>query len=221
MGIQYTRERIRAEVDVVSQEPFLDAITAETPSMWRGTDLAIELGFFYGTAGVIDITPFSSVTVEIRDAETRKVVLATATLAAASMNPSLTGDQWEAGTHQHGVWTWPKEATRWDLQGQLQRDYWLVISAITSDLPPRAVTLGATTLTVVEDGAGEDANSPLPGDPLYLTAAETAAMIGQVIRPGNNPPGATIMLRSPNGQFGRIIGVDDQGAAFDSLVTLS
>jgi hypothetical protein len=148
-------------------------------------------------------------------------VLATKTLTGVELNPGLTMDQWEAGTHQHGIWAWTAAETRWDLQGTLQRDYWLVISAITTDSPPRAITLGATLLTVVEDGAGEPTNSPVPGNPLYLTATETAALMGQVIRPGNNPPGLTILLKSPSGQWGRLIGVSDDGAATDTIIQLT
>jgi hypothetical protein len=73
----------------------------------------------------------------------------------------------------------------------------------------------------VEDGVGESSASPVPGDPLYLTAEQTQALIGQVIRPGNNPAGTTITLVSPNGQWGRIIGVDDQGAPTDDIISLA
>lgn len=215
----FTRERIRLECDVVSQDYMLDQITGQSPSMWRGTDLALEVGFFY-QGELIDIGPYASITAEVRDEATRSsTILATKTVPAADLFTALSAPDWESGTKQHAVFTWTSEETRWDLQSQLQRNFWLVIHAITNDSPPRRVTLGATLLTVQEDGAGEPGNSPLPGNPLFLTAAQTQALIGQVIRP-TNAPGQTILLKSPNGQWGRLIGVNDQGAATDDIVTL-
>lgn len=220
-GIAYSRERIRLEVDVRQQTPATDRITAASPAMWRGTDLGIEAAFMFEDA-LIDISAYSSITCEIRDSETRSSrVLATLTLGAAELNPDLTSAQWQAGTHQHAVFHWTHEDTRWDLQGGMQRTYWVVISAITTDTPPRRVTLGCTNLTVHEDGAGESENSPEPGDPLYLTATQTEALIGQVIRPGTNPAGTTILLVSPNGQWGRLLGVNDDGSAQDAIISLS
>jgi hypothetical protein len=46
-------------------------------------------------------------------------------------------------------------------------------------------------------------------------------MLGQVIRPGNNEPGATILLVSPSGTYGRLLGVADDGSATDSIIQLS
>lgn len=221
MSITYTRERIRLAIDVRSEDASIeDAITGNSPSMWRGTDLALEAGFFYD-GELIDVSVFASITCEVRDAATRtSLVLATKTLAGSEINAAMTSDQWQAGTHQHALFAWTSDETRWDLQGQLARSYWLVIHAITTDSPPRRVTLGATTLVVREDGAGEPANSPTPGDPTFLTAAQTQALIGLVVRPGTNPAGMTVMLRSPSGLWGRLIGVDDDGQAVDSIVAL-
>lgn len=219
--IRFTRETIRLEIDVLKQEDALDQVTGQSPSMWRGTDLALQIGVFAG-ATLVDVSAYSSITAEVRDAETRtSVVLATKTLGALEFNPALTSDGWTSGTDQHVTFTWTSEQTHWDLHGQKSRKFWLVVSAITTDSPPRKVTLGTTTITVVEDGAGEPANSPVPGDPTFLTAEQTAALIGQVVRPGNNPNGMTILLKSPNGQWGRIIGVRDDGSPQDDFVQLT
>lgn len=221
MSVTYRRERIRLEIDVRSQRPATDQITAETPGMWRGTDLAIEVGFFFATA-LIDVGAYTSITCEIRDAETRSSrVLATQTLGTSDLNDDLTAAQWAAGTDQHCTFTWTHEETHWDLAGEMSRQYWVVISAITNDATPRRVTLGCSTLTVAEDGAGEADNSPAPGDPLYLTATQTAELVGQVIRPDNNPLGTTILLRSANGVWGRLLGVNDDGSPLDSIISLS
>lgn len=221
MAVDYSRERIRLTADAASQDGMLDAITGRTPSIWRGTDLAVEFAAVYGDAGLIDISRFASLTLEVRDATTRTAtILATKTIASAEFNPGLTLDQWEGGVSQHGVFSFTKDETRFDLGSALEKDFWLVISGITNDTPTRAVTLGATTLRVVEDGAGETSSSPLPGDPLYLTAEQTRALIGQVIRP-TNQPGTTILLVSPSNTWGRLLGVDDQGAPTDTIIRLS
>lgn len=221
MSVRYTRERIRLNISVESQEDALDAITGDTPSMWRGTDLAIEFCLTFQGA-LLDLTAFSSITAEVRDTATRtSQVLATKTIPFSDLNPEMTIDEWTAATSQHGVFAWTADQARWDLLGEKERDFWLVIHAITTDSPPRKVTLGGTTLRVVEDGAGEPANSPQPFDPLYLTAEQTVAAIGQVIRPGNNPPGSTITLVSPNGQKGVIIGIQNDGTFFTNTIDLA
>lgn len=220
MSVRYTRERIRLSIRVESQDDAIDAITGDTPSMWRGTDLAIEFCLNFNGA-LLDLTAFSSITAEVRDSGTRtSQILATKTLAFSDLSPTLTIDEWSAGTGQHGVFAWTADQARWDLLGERERSFWLIIHAITTDSPPRKVTLGGTTLRVVEDGAGEPANSPQPFDPLFLTAEQTIAAIGQVIRPGNNPPGSTITLVSPNGQKGVIIGIANDGTFYTSTVDL-
>ena len=220
MSVSFTRERIRLVVDAVSMDGPLDHITGQTPSFWRGTDLALEVGIFYGDA-LVDVSGYSSVTAEVRDSETRtSVVLATRTLAGVDLNATLTADEWEAGGTQHALFAWTSDETNWDLHGQKQRTFWLVIHAITTDSPPRRVTLGAGEITVMEDGAGVASNSPSPGDPTFPTLQQVQGMIGQVIRPGTNPAGATITLVSPNGQWARILGVNDDGSALDAIAAL-
>lgn len=217
----YSRERTRMAVDVTSHEPITDVRTGSTPTIWRGTDLAIELAFAAGADGLVDVSAYSTVTIEIRDAQSRKQLIATKSLATSDLHTALTQDAWEAGTDQHGTWTWTSDETRWDLQGEFEREFWLVISAITTDTPARKVTLGGTTLRVVEDGAGETTNSPTPGDPTYPTLTQVQNLIGQVIRPGNNPAGTTITLTSANGQWARIIGVNNDGSPQDTIVQLT
>lgn len=219
--ISFTRDRIRLAVDVHNRSMAFNVHTGDTPTMWRGTDIAMEVAFFAGEE-LVDVSAFSSVTVEIRDQATRQsLMVAAQTLAGDQLSSSLTAADWESGIDEHAVFSWTAEDTAWELNGALQASYWVVISAITTDSPPRYVTLGATTLTVHEDGTGAPENSPTPGDPLYLTAEETQALLGQVVRPGNNPAGMTITLTSPSGNFSRIIGVADDGSAIDTIVSNS
>lgn len=220
MAVSYTRGRVRLAIDVTRQDPILDAVTGDAPAIWRGTDLGIEIGLFVGDLGLIAIGQFASITAEVRDAATRTaIVYATKTIALAQLNQNLTTDQWSSGDDQHAVFAWTSEETRWPIDGALEREFWLVFSAVTTDASPRRITLGATSILLREDGTGEPANSPIPGDPLFLTAEQTAALIGDAVR-SENAPGKTILLKSPNGQFGRLIGVDNSGTAFDTIVSL-
>jgi hypothetical protein len=45
--------------------------------------------------------------------------------------------------------------------------------------------------------------------------------VGNPIQPAKNPPGTTIMLVSPNGLYGRLIGVRDDGSTQDDIVSLT
>lgn len=221
MALTYTRGRIRLAIDVTRQDPIQDDVTGNSPALWRGTDLGIEIALFVADRGLVDIAQYASITAEVRDAATRTSnVFATKTVPLAEFNQALTADQWQSGDSQHALFAWTSEETRWPIDGALEREFWLVISAITTDPSPRRITLGGTSILLREDGTGEPANTPLPGNPLFLTAEQTAALIGDAVR-SENAPGKTILLKSPNGQFGRLIGVDNSGTAFDTIVALT
>ena len=55
-----------------------------------------------------------------------------------------------------------------------------------------------------------------PPDERYITLNEATALFAALI----NANGATITLKSPSGTYGRILGVNDDGTANDSILTL-
>ncbi len=71
---------------------------------------------------------------------------------------------------------------------------------------------GVTLKAVVDEMT---ASVPDPSEH-YLTQTESQAAFVKFI----NEPGATIVLKSPNGVWGREIGVNDDGSAMDNIITL-
>lgn len=61
----------------------------------------------------------------------------------------------------------------------------------------------------------ESGTAPVPTID-YLTAAECYAIFLRYI----NEPGRTVMFKSPNGSWGRVLGVDNDGNAVDDIVAL-
>lgn len=221
MATTYRRARLRCALDVSKVTSFKNLSSGADPEIWRGTDLSIEFALFWGAAELLAVSQFTSITCEVKSlAGKTGAALMSQTIGAVDLNTGLTSGEWNGGTAYHGLFAFTYADTNLDLAGQDSAQFWLVISAITDDVVPRNVTLGCATLTVREDGhqiAGE--TTPDPGDPQYLTADQTRGLLGAAIMP-ENPAGRTILLKSPAGVYGRLIGVDDSGAAVDSIITL-
>ncbi len=83
-------------------------------------------------------------------------------------------------------------------------------------------TVSADRITLFQSGvtlkAVVDEMSQSPDAPLdqYLTQAESVAAFLKFI----NVPGATVVFKSPNGVWGREIGVNDDGSAMDNIISL-
>ncbi len=221
MATTFRRARLRCALDVSRVTSFKNLSSGADPEIWRGTDLSIEFALFWGNSELLAVSQFTSITCEVK-ALTGKTgaALMSQTLLAVDLNTGLTAGDWSGGTSYHGLFAFTYSDTNLDLGGQDSAQFWLVISAITDDPVPRNVTLGCATLTVREDGhLIEGETTPAPGDPQYLTAEQTRGLLGAAIMP-ENPAGRTILLKSPSGAYGRIIGVDDSGAAIDSIISL-
>lgn len=152
---QITRRRIRLQLDVAKKtsERFSDVLTSGTPELWRGNDVQIELGLFNATAIVSDITNLASLTLTVRQDGVTGAALMTKTLASGELT-ACDAAGWTAGTGQHALVAFTGQEANVAVG-----DHWLVVEIVTNDSPGRTVTLGATTLKVVEDGAGSEADA--------------------------------------------------------------
>lgn len=77
------------------------------------------------------------------------------------------------------------------------------------------ITILQTQFTLFAVVDEQTSTTPATGD-RYLTAAESIAAFVKFI----NDNGATIVLKSPGGIYGREIGVADDGSAIDNIITL-
>jgi hypothetical protein len=167
-----TRKRIRLQVFADQDSAIKDYLTGATPVLWRGNDVQIELGIFFG-AEVVDVTNIASVTVEAKESQTSPTSPVISKLVD-DLNAALTLATWQDGTGAHAVIPLTATETNIDLDGAAEKSFWLTVSAITTDA--YAITLGTSYLQIREDNAGT-AGTPPTNDPTYLTAAETTALV--------------------------------------------
>jgi hypothetical protein len=183
MSKAYTRQRIRLAIDVTSTADAIDSVTGAKPHLWRGTDCQFEVTAFFGPpttedTDVIDVTNISSLLFEVKESVTGTLIM-TKTMTSTDIVTTLTRDDYNGGGFHVAIPFLNTETAPSLGSGVTSKDYYVVISVITNDSTPAAITWGRSTLTIEEDGTGSVTTPPL-GDPLYLTAAETAALITSV-----------------------------------------
>lgn len=219
MATAYRRARLRCPLDVSRTATFKNITSGADPEIWRGTDLAIEFALYWDRE-LMAVSQFTSVTCEVKPLASKTgAALMSKTIGAVDLNDALTATEWTAGNGYHGLFAFSYSETNLDLGGADSAQFWMVISAITDDGVPRNVTLGCATLTVKEDGHTIGGSTVPLGDPQYLTAEQTRALLGAAIM-AENPAGRTVLLKSPGGTWGRLVGVDDSGAPIDTIVSL-
>lgn len=170
--VQYIKDRIRVAVDVTKKgQPLVDLITSASMKFWRGEAVQFEFAFFYGD-NLIDVTGWSSITLDVRDSVTRSGLdFMSASIGAAQFNPALTVEQWEAGQAAHVIIPFSGSLTALDLGNAVQKDFWLALSATVSG-SAEPITLAGGTLTVIEDGANPlDVSIPALGASLIPLGA--------------------------------------------------
>jgi hypothetical protein len=167
----FCTSRIRPKVVTNLKSKFSDELTSQLPEIWRGNDVKIEVAFFEQEV-LQDITCFDSVNMVIKDpANLSGGNIYTETVAYADLNRTLVLSNFVAGTDQHAAFEIPAASSRFDMLGENTRSLWLVFYALTTDTPAKEITLGATLITVHEDGAGSLENSPTVGDSIIPNGA--------------------------------------------------
>lgn len=166
MTVALTRARVRIAVDLVQRSIIVDALTSESPVLYRGNIGQFELGLFNNEAIVDDLTGIESLTVEIRSRINPEApAYLTKTIEAASLT-ACTEEHWDDGTEQHALIQISDAETDLPAQGD-SVEYWLAVGAVLTDGP---VTLGKGILKILEDGIGGAS-----GSGAYPTFAEADA----------------------------------------------
>ena len=175
MPQQLTRKRIRLQVLADQDGPVKDYLTGATPTLWRGNDVQIELGLFFG-ADVVNVSNISSITLEAKASQTTSDAPVIAQTVDVLDN-TLTASTWTDRSKQHALIALTAAETNLDLDGAVEKSYWLTISAITTE--GYAITLGYSSLLIREDNAGTAA-SPPTNDPTYFTAEQTSMLVSAI-----------------------------------------
>lgn len=85
--------------------PLVDGEGATPPTFTRGTEVNFELGFFNADGDeVISFTGLESVTLAILEPGAGGRSYYQKTKALADLTTGMTEGQWDAGTHEHGLW---------------------------------------------------------------------------------------------------------------------
>jgi hypothetical protein len=129
---------------------------SQPPSFYRGDDIEIDIGI--GQNGSL-LTPLAasgaggiaSVTAQLFQSEndTNNPMMA-CTVLAANMNLALTQVNWNAGgsANSHASFIFPNSQTAVNLSGLAAVNYWLRITAQTTDSTPKTITLIDGPITV-------------------------------------------------------------------------
>lgn len=143
----------------------VDIITQQNPTTWRGNATRIELGSFDGKAAR-DLTGFTQIELLIRPDQTTEENLAHQLMTINT--PTITIDDWVAGTAHHASADFTDAEMNLDLLFRATRDLWLVVTGIDPD--GNEATLGTAIFRVVEDN-----NSTAPPPPENPGAGITRA----------------------------------------------
>ncbi len=170
-----TNQRVRLMVDASQAGGINDVATGGTPQFWNGADVQFELGIFYGNS-LAAVDNLASITVDIKREDPRTgVPLMSQTIAATALNNGLTLAAWNGGATAdcHAAVKF-SSANNQFIFPDASANYWLVISALTTDSPAHKIVLGATPVTVMESGFGTVASAAV-ATPSFYTSAQSDA----------------------------------------------
>lgn len=145
----------------------VNALNGDVPRLHRNRDIILELGIYARGIFIPSPTHLATITAEVRPYATRTDP-AVVTANTSSIN-SLNGEgAFTGGTGQHASILLDQAQTA-GFTGftNHEKDYWLVITAITTGGKPLTLINGRAI--AVEDGGNYSATVPSPGNPNYPT----------------------------------------------------
>jgi hypothetical protein len=177
MSTPLTPLPIRLFCDLAAPSTRIDANRNAAPAFYRGDDIEIDIGI--GQNGAL-LAPtiassgpggIASVTAQIFAAENdTNPPMMSCTVPAGAMNLALTQANWNAGgsANSHAQFLFPNSQTAINLGGAATVNYWLRITAKTTDATARVITLLDGPITV-KDGPISTASAPAPAQFRFYT----------------------------------------------------
>jgi len=115
---------------------------SQPPSFYRGDDVEIDIGLGENGSLLTSVSNVASVTTQLFAAEndTSAPMMSCTT---STINTGLTQTQWTNNTtpFYHAAFLFPNSQTAVGLNGQASVNYWLRITAQTTDSPAKTITL--------------------------------------------------------------------------------
>lgn len=177
MSISVNSQRIRLALDSSKWfQSATDIITNASPQLSNGADLQFELAFSYGElladAQLVDLSTWASVTVSLKKSGDRSG-LALWSQTTGTFDAGMAYADWAVGTAQHVALTVSSSDNQVFLTSNTET-FWLVVEALTTDVPAKLFPVAAFPVTVTEVGIGT--TPPAALDPAtYYTRAEADA----------------------------------------------
>jgi hypothetical protein len=156
---------IRLFCDLVARANVIDLNTSQGGLFYRGDDVEIDIGIGQNGALLTSLGNVASVTCQLFQSESdSNAPMMSATVPATNINTGLTQAQWTNNTapFYHAAFIFPNSETAVPLNGQGSVNYWLRITAQTTDSPAKIVTLLDGPITV-KDGPISTVSAPAQG----------------------------------------------------------
>jgi lysophospholipase L1-like esterase len=169
--MQLSRKRIRLQIDAAKTgQPILDLYTGQTPAIFAGTDVQLEIGLFQNGV-LLDVGNLASLQIDLKSPGSLLGPSALAALTSALDN-TTTYAAWSAGAQQHALVGLSNSQT--NLAIPSAQTFTLVVSGATTDNPGRLIVYGSTQFTVTPAGINSGA-SPAPAVPTFYTGGQSDA----------------------------------------------
>lgn len=177
---------IRLFCDLAAPNNLFDLNRSAAPSFYRGDDIEIDIGIGEGGALLAPTIANSgtggiaSVTAQLFAAENdTNAPMMSGTVLAASMNLTLTQVNWNAGgsANSHAQFIFPNSQTAVNLNGAASVNYWLRITAQTTDSIAKTITLLDGPITVRDGPVSSLSAPPLAGFRVWTVSGKPVLQI--------------------------------------------
>ncbi|HEY3861650.1 MAG TPA: hypothetical protein VGO59_07170 [Verrucomicrobiae bacterium] len=153
---------------------------SQAPSFYRGDDIEIDIGVGQNGSLLTGLSGsgaggIASATAQIFQSENdANSPLAVCTVLAANMNLGLTQVEWTsaAAPFCHAAFLFPNSQTGMSLGGAASVNYWLRVTAQTSDSVPKQITLLDGPITVRDGPTAAPSAPPLAALRYYIVSGQ-------------------------------------------------
>lgn len=145
---------IRWQADLVSAPPVppIDANTDLPIQFWRAQGMSIQVGIFDADDVAVDLSNLQYLQVVLMKASDSLVPLASVTVLAGSIIPTISRADWLNGTAWQANFVFTPAQTDVGLSGAASAPFWMVLQGLTSGNVP--ITYSAGEITIFNPGSG-------------------------------------------------------------------
>lgn len=179
-----SRRRWRLTLDAAKFGNTTELLTNTTPKVFKGNDLQIE-GAVFDNGVLQSVANLSYLRLE-GYATLNGTLLFAQTINAVDLDDTVDSTTWTDGSKEHVLFT----LTNAQLNQAASPTCWLLIYAVTTDVPGREITLFAGNFTIVDDGGGSAESPPDPVSGHYTTAESDA----RYLQPAHVPASGSVLL---------------------------